>query len=163
MNGLNQVRGAVVQVLEDGGLTALAAYAGKAKRYDGPVITVDVAQAAGRAMALCSYLGKTYDEQAGTVKELYGRQLEVAISLEARAPAAEECENTMEAASELLVNRLPAGLRMGEQSWEAVSWDRDNQMFVRKGRFCCRAYFTAETDQEAGTLLDFILKGVMTT
>ena len=163
MNGLNQVRGAVIAALNGGGLTAVAAYEGKAKQYPGAVIAVDVAEAAGKAMALCSYLGKTYDESTGTVKELYGRQLTVGISLEVRATAAADCETAMETAAELLMTGLPTGLRPGEQSWEAVSWDRDNQLFLRRGRVSCRAYFIAETGQEDGTLLDFILKGVMTT
>lgn len=163
MNGLNQVRGAVIETLLRGGLTAVAAYDGKAKRYPGPVIAVDVAEAGGKALALCSYLGQVYDEGSGTVKELYGRQLTVGISLEVRAPAAADCETAMESAAELLMGGLPSGLRPGEQSWEAVSWDRDNQLFLRRGRVSCRAYFTAQTDEGDGTLLDFILKGVMTT
>ena len=71
MNGLNQVRGAVIAALNGGGLTAVAAYEGKAKRYPGAVIAVDVAEAAGKAMALCSYLGKTYDESTRTVRSLW--------------------------------------------------------------------------------------------
>lgn len=163
MNGLNQVRSAVIAALADGGLTAVAAYEGKAKRYPGAVIAVDVAEAAGKAMALCSYLGKTYDEQSGTVKELYGRQLTVGISLEVRAPVAADCETAMETAAERLMSSLPSGLRPGEQSWEAVCWDRDNQLFLRRGRVSCRAYFTAQADEEDGTLLDFILKGVLSS
>ena len=163
MNGLNQVRGAVIAALTGGGLTAVAAYDGKAKRYPGAVVAVDVAEATGKTMAFCSYLGKTYDEATGTVKELYGRQLTVGIALEVRAPAAADCETVMETTSELLMSTLPSGLRPGEQSWEAVSWDRDNQLFLRRGRVSCKAYFTAETGQEDGTFLDFILKGVMTT
>ena len=63
MNGLNQVRGAVIAALNGGGLTAVAAYEGKAKRYPGAVIAVDVAEAAGKAMTgrIITYDHAVYD------------------------------------------------------------------------------------------------------
>lgn len=163
MNGLNQVRDAVLAVLTGAKLTAVASYAGPAKRYAGPVVTVDVAETMGRTAGLCSYLGQSWDEDSGTVRELYGRQLEVGLSLEVRAPAAADCETAMETAAEALLCTLPSGLRPGEQSWEAVCWEKETQMFLRRGRLACRAFFLAQTDQEGETLLDFILKGVMTS
>lgn len=163
MNGLNQIRAAVMQALADAGLAAAAAFDGAAKQYPGPVVTVDVAGAEGKAVGFCNYLGEHYDEAAGTIRELYGRQLEARISLEVRAPLSADCETAMETAADTLMNALPTGLKPGEFSWEAVSWDGDNGLFLRRGCLRCRATFTAEAPQEVDMLLDFTLKGVIRT
>lgn len=164
MTGLNQIRTAVLSTLTDAGLTAVAAWDGAAKRYDGAVIAVDAAEVSGRPMALGGYLGEIYDSESGTVRELYGRQLDVALSLDVRAPGAAACESACEAASDALeVGGLPSGLRPGEQKWEGIVWDAENRMFLRRGTVRCRAWFTAGSDPETGALLDFTLKGVLTT
>jgi hypothetical protein len=151
-------------MLTEAKLTAVPAWTGAAKRYSGAVVAVDVAEVAGKPMALGNYLGETYDEVRGTIRELYGRRLSVSISLEVRAVTAEDCEKGCEAAADaLLSGGLPSGLRFEEQTWEAVSWDQSNQMFLRKGCVKAQAYFIAKTDQETGILLDFTLKGVLST
>ncbi len=164
MTGLNQVKAAVIETLQKAGLSAVTAYDGAAKRYDGPVAAVDVAEAAGKPGAFDSYLGQVYDPEAGTVVERYGRKLDVTLSVDVRAPTAAACEEGCERAAEaLLSGGLPSGLRLGEQSWEAVAWDKANQMFLRKGRAVGRAFFTATAEVDSGVFLDFILKGVLTS
>ena len=163
MTGLNQVKAAVIRTLKQAGLTAVAAYDGAAKQYGGAVAAVDVASAGGKTAAFDSYLGQVYDPVQNTVTERYGRMLEVTLSIEVRAPTAAECEEGCEkAADALLTGGLPAGLRLGGQSWEAASWDKTNQMFLRRGQAVGRAFFTAAAEADSGQLLDFILKGVVT-
>ena len=161
MNGLNQVRDAIIASLQGASLCAVPAWEGKAKRYDGAVVSVDIAQTAGKSFAMGSYLGQVYDAQQGTVRELYGRRLEATIVLEVRAPVAAECEEIIENACDALSQGLPSGLKLREQSWDAVSWDSENQMFLRRGELQCDAYFTAETEEEEPAFLDFTLKGVL--
>lgn len=164
MTELNQVTAAVIRTLESAGLAAVAAYDGPAKRYPGAVTAVDVAEAVEKPAAFDRYLGQVWDPVTGAVEERYGRTLEVALSLEVRAPTAAECLAGCErAADALLSGGLPAGLRLGQQSWEAVSWDKTNQMFLRKGRALGRAFFTATAEEDSGLMLHFILKGVVTT
>ena len=126
------------------------------------MIAVDVAGTQGKALGFGSYLGETYDETAGTVREMYAKQLDAEISLEVRAPAAADCELAMETVADTLLEGLPSGLKPWELSWESVSWDRSNRMFLRKGKLKCRATFTAVAGEDSKTLLDFILKGVIT-
>lgn len=161
MNGLNQVRDAVIAALDAAGVNAVPAYEGAAKRYKTPVAAVDVASAEGKPVGLCSYLGERYDETAGTVRELYGMQMDVTISLEVRAAGASDCETAMESAAGALMDRLPAGLRLGELRWAGISWDKGTGMFLRRGSAGCKAAFLAEDRSEDGTLLDFILKGTV--
>ena len=76
MKELTQVRDAVMTALDDAGLRTMAAFpAGRAKQYTDPVVTVAVGSAEGKNLGFCNYLGETYDETAGTVLELYGKQL----------------------------------------------------------------------------------------
>ena len=161
MSGVLQIREAVIAALEAAGLTAVAAYQGKAKHHTGPVAAVDVAAVSTREAGFGSYLGLRESEVDGGLRELYGRQMEAEILLEVRSAQADECEQGMETAAQALLERLPSGLRPGALSWEPVSWDEDNRLFLRQGKVHCRAFFTAELNPEDGTLLNFILKGVV--
>ena len=89
MRELAQVRRAVVQALNDAGVRAVEAFPeGLSRDYGGPVAAVAVGTAEGKALGFCNYLGERYDEAAGTVRELYGKQLEGEITVEIRADRA---------------------------------------------------------------------------
>ena len=153
MRELAQVRRAVVQALNDAGVRAVEAFPeGLSKDYGGPVAAVAVGTAEGKALGFCNYLGERYDEAAGTVRELYGKQLEGEITVEIRAERAAACESAGETAAETLLS----GLR-----WEALTWEKTTGMFLRRGRLRCQALFLAESREDGEVFLDFILKGVM--
>lgn len=160
---LTQVREAVISALQNAGLTALAAFpAERARSYETAVAAVAVGTAQGRAMGFCNYLGEVRSEDGGQVKELYGKQLEGIITVDVRGRRAADCEAGCETAAEALLGELPAGIRPGELCWEALTWERETGMFLRRGRLQCRAYFLAESREDGAEFLDFILKGVMT-
>lgn len=160
---LTQVRDAVIDTLRAAGLTALAAFpAERARSYESPVAAVAVGAAQGRAMGFCNYLGEVRSGDGGQVKELYGKQLEGVISVDIRGRRAADCEAGCETAAEALLGNLPAGIRPGELSWEALNWERETGMFLRRGKLQCRACFLAEGQEDGTEFLDFILKGVMT-
>ena len=155
MKELTQVRSAVTAALQGAGLTALTAFpAERARAYEGAVAAVAVGTAQGRAMGFCNYLGEARDGKTGALREVYGKQLE--------GRRAADCEAGCEKAAEALLGGLPAGIRPGELCWEALAWERETGMFLRRGRLQCRAFFTAESREDGEEFLDFILKGVMT-
>ena len=163
MKELTQVRDAVMTALDDAGLRTMATFpAGRAKQYTDPVVTVAVGSAEGKDLGFCNYLGETDDETAGTVLELYGKQLEGVIAVDVRAERAADCEKGCEAAAEVLLGGLPSGIRPGELSWEALCWEKETGMFLRRGKLQCRAVFVAQGHEDGEMFLDFILKGVMT-
>ena len=104
-----------------------------------------------------------WDEEAGTVEELYGKQLEAVITVEIRAARASLCEEGCAAAAEVLLGGLPAGIRAGELNWEAISWEKATGMFLRRGGLRCQAVFTARSQEDGTAFLDFTLKGVVCT
>ena len=164
MRELNQIRDAVVSALHAAGLCTLASYPDqRAKRYAGPVAAVAVETAESRTVGFCNYLGEVSDPKTGHVRELYGKQLDAVISVEVRGERAADCEAGCETAAEVLLMGLPSGIRPGELSWEALSWERGTESFLRRGRLQCRAYFQAQTADETAVFLDFILKGAVTT
>ena len=112
-------------------------------------------------MALNNYLGEVYDEASGTVQELYGRQLEGDITVSVRGERAADCEAGCETATDVLLSRLPAGIRPQQLSWEALAWEKNTAMFLRKGSLRCQAVFTARAQEDGEVFDDFILKGVL--
>ena len=151
MKELTQVRDAVMTALDDAGLRTMAAFpAGRAKQSTDPVVTVAVGGAEAQNLGFCDYLG-------GDGKALGG-----VIAVDVRAERAADCEKGCEAAAEVLLGGLPSGIRPGELSWEALCWEKETGMFLRRGKLQCRAVFVAQGHEDGEMFLDFILKGVMT-
>ena len=161
MKELRQMRDAVISALRSGGLAAEAAFPGKwAAERKTALATVSVGAAEGRALGLGGYLGETRGED-GQAREVYGKRLEGVISVDLRAQRAAECEAGAETAAAVLLGKLPEGIRPGELSWEALAWEKQTGLFVRRGRLKCEALFLAEAGDEGPEFLDFILKGVL--
>ena len=164
MRELSQIRDAVVSALAAEGVAALDAYPDqRARRYGCPVAAVAVETAESRTVGFCNYLGEVFDTGAGAPRELYGKQLEAMISIEIRGQRAADSEQGCETAAEVLLGRLPAGIRPGELNWEALTWERETGLFLRLGRLRCRAYFLARAEEGDTVFLDFRLKGAVTT
>ena len=161
MRELRQMRDAVIRALEAGGLAAEAAFPAKwtAERKT-PLASVAVDTAGERAVGLCGYLGEARDP-AGGVREVYGKRLEGVISVDVRGSRAADCQAGAETAAAVLLGGLPEGIRPGELSWEALAWERETGLFLRRGRLKCEALFLAESRDEGPAFLDFILKGVL--
>ena len=164
MRELALVRDEVVRALREAGLTAFAAWPPERMRdYGGAVAAVDVGTAESGPMGFCNYLGQTYDQTLGTVREVYGKQLEAEILVDLRAQRAADCEAACAQAADVLLGGLAEGIRCGELAWEGLRWDKAAGMFRRRGRLQCRAVFVAEAGEDDETFLDFRLKGVLTT
>ena len=161
MKELRQIRDAVIEALRAGGLEAEAAFPAKwAAERKTPLATVAVGAAEGRNIGFCGYLGERREE-SGAVREVYGKRLEGAITVDLRAELAADCERGGETASAVLLGGLPEGIRPGELSWEALAWEKETRLFLRRGRLRCEALFLAETGEDGPEFLDFILKGVV--
>lgn len=161
MKELRQIRDAVISALRAEGLAAEAAYPGKwAAERKMPLASVSVGAAAGRALGLGGYLGQTRDGK-GEVREVYGKRLEGVITVDVRAERAEDCEMGGETAASALLGKLPEGIRPGELSWEALAWEKQTGLFLRRGKLRCEALFLAERGDQEPEFLDFILKGVL--
>ena len=161
MKELRQVRDAVIHALRDGGLAAEAAFPSTwAAGRNTALASVCVGTAEDRALGFCGYLGETQGRD-GQVREVYGKRLEGVVTVDIRAERAADCQEGGETAAAVLLGELPEGIRPGGLSWEALAWEKETGLFLRRGRLQCEALFLAEAGEEDGVFQDFILKGVL--
>ena len=164
MREMTQIRDAVIRSLQTAGLQAMASFpAERMKDYDQAVAAVDVGAVEGGVLGFCNYLGEVYDPDKGTVQEVYGKVLDAEILVDIRGRQAALCQSGCETAADVLLGGLPSGIRCGELAWEGLKWERETELFLRRGKLGCQAVFVAKSSEEAGAFLDFELKGVMTT
>ena len=153
MNELGQIRTAVLTALKDAGIEALEQFPEeKIKAYTGAAATVGVGAASGKSAGFGDYLGEVTDAETQTVRERYGKELTGQITVELRAERAADCEAGCERATEVLLSGLPEGIRAGELTWEAISWEKTTRMFLRRGTLVCRALFLADLGVEQSGL-----------
>ena len=147
------------------GVAALDAYPDqRARRYGCPVAAVAVETAESRTVGFCNYLGEVFDTGAGAPRELYGKQLEAVISIEIRGQRAADCEQGCETAAEVLLGRLPAGIRPGELNWEAPDLGAGDRAVPAAGKAPVPGVFPGPGGRgRHGIFLDFRLKGAVTT
>lgn len=166
MTGLEQVKTALTEALEQAGCKARAAFPSDwAAKYDESVVVVGVRTGESCEASLGSYLGQKQDETTGQIAELYGAQMTLQLSMDTYSPAtlgAAGCDDTLEMIHHVLLRGLPSGLKPTEFKWEETVWNEDTAMFLRKGSLVCKAYFIAQADEDGAVIRDFILKGVMT-
>ena len=161
MKELRQIRDAVIDALRESGLQAEIAFPSKwtADRKRA-LASVSVGAAEGKNLGFAGYLGEIR-EPSGTVREVYGKRLEGSVTVDIRAERAAVCEEAADLATNVLLGELPEGIRPGELRWEALSWETKTGLFLRRGSLRCEALFLAESTEDTGVFLDFILKGVM--
>lgn len=165
MTAIQQVKTAVVNAIKAAGVTALTAYsAEELKKYSCAVAAVGVREVSVTHSGAVEYLGQRYDAERGTVSEVYGRRLELSLSLDLYAPrpaGADACETAAETVTQAMMTALPCGLCVQELRWEQVQWDKICGMFRLAGGAKYEAYFTAESAEETAEFTDFILRGVV--
>ncbi len=164
--GLEQVRDALAEALSKAGLAVCPAFSpGWAKQYSTPVAAVGLRTGESRSDAFNSYLGRQFDPETQTTRELYGMRLELTLSLDVYSPpetGAAGCDQALDILHQVMLEGLPSGLKPTELRWEETTWDKASSMFLRRGSFSCSAYFVATATEEGAWLTDFILKGVVT-
>lgn len=164
--GLDQVKAAIIDSLENAGVAAKAAFEPEwAKEYGSPVVAVGFRSGESRSDALSCYLGQQLDDETQVCREVYGMRLDLTLSLDIYAPASEGaagCERALETLHQVMLSGLPSGLKPESLQWEAIGWDEATGMFLRKGNLACHAHFIAKTAEDGELLSDFILKGRVT-
>ena len=165
MTALQQVKAAVVNALEDAGLTAMSAYSEEQlKKYTTAVTAVGLREMRLTESGAMEYLGERHDTVQGTVLEVYGKRLTLSLSFDVYAPrtlGAEGCEEAAEEITQVMMSALPSGLHVRELTWGKTEWDKTYGMFHISAQAAYEAYFVAETEEETAVFIDFILKGVV--
>ncbi len=165
MTAMKQVKRAVISAIESTGCGAEEAYsAERLRRYERAAAAVGVREAHISGSGVTDYLGRRVDERTQEIVEVYGRRMEVGLSIDIYAPralGAEGCETAAENVAQALLTALPEGLRLRALHRGETEWDKVSGMF----RLCAQAeyaaYFTAEAAEEETVFTDFVLKGTV--
>ena len=165
MTACEQVRQAVMEQLAAANVKAVPAFEQKKFiRPDGAVTVVGVRQEEMQRAGLCGYLGERYDAVSRRTVEVYGREMKAVLSLDVYAPrdaGAAACDRAADEAAQALTDRLSGGIVIGAVCFGETVWDKQYEMFVRRGTVNCKVCFTAETDGQEPEVCDYILKGVV--
>ena len=163
--GLTLVRRYLAKRLEDAGIPTVQAW----EKVTLPALTacaavLGVEESESAPAALWDYLGLALEEESGQTVERYGRRLALRISIDLYAPRnqAPACEEALERLEELLLEQLCAGLRVEKLQRGEMRFDSASGYLKCRCSAHCTAYFTASRADEAATLTDFELKGVVT-
>ena len=165
MTGLEELRQALVDHLNRGGVSAVAAWE-KEKRLPlpGAVSTVCLRGCTGGPAGFRDYLGEFWDEEKGRWVERYGRRAEITFGLDIWAPrngGEIACATHFSGLVQALALGGPCGLRFRELTCGETVFDE------KEGVFHCPAQAVGEvfleaTLEENGAFTDFTVKGTRT-
>ena len=165
MTAVKQVRRAVTAAIAAAGGAAAESYSEeKFKRSERAVTAVGARETAIAPGGGLEYLGRRTDEGTQETREVYGRQMELKLSMDIFAPralGADGCEEEAERVMQALVTALPEGLKLRELRLGQTEWDKVTGMFRLRASAAYAAYFLCELTEEETVFTDFVLKGTV--
>ena len=159
---LNALRQSVVELLQECGLHAVAAMEPDSrKRWDGPVAAVALDRVVCAAGGFQDYLGERHNPDTGREEEIYGRAVELTLSLDLYAPrdgGAGACQQALGVMAEALAFRGAGGLSVGEIHSGAVEFLERDGLYRLPVKCTCKGWLVAAVDS-SGAFVDFEVKG----
>ena len=163
VTGLDRVREALAEYLQDRGIHAVTAWSEEAKKRHGkPVVAVSLKESRGTGAGFQNYLGERYNEADGRWEELYGKKLELTFGLDlygGTEQGAAGCQKEFDALADALASGGPEGLRLGALSCGETEFDRETGMFHCPAELEASAWMYAVAAGDGGVLLDFTVRG----
>lgn len=163
---LEQVRAQLAAFLTEGGVDAMESWPMERRtERTQPVAVVSLLELSCAAAGLQDYLGQRLDETTGQWNEVYGRKARLTFALDILAPAqlgASACRAAFERTVQVLQSEKPVGLSVRELSAGEVDFDEKEGLLKLRCTLVCDGWlYTA--GEEAGTFLDFTLRGDVKT
>lgn len=156
------LRQGTVDLLNGQGIQAVAAFeADGRKRWSSPVAAVSLAKVVCEPGGFKNYLGTRYNEESGDAEEVYGRAVELTLTLDIYGPrdgGEGACRDVLDEMAELLMARGPNGLAVRELESGPVEFLDGCGMYRLPVQCRCQAWLAAVTSQD-GDFVDFIVKG----
>lgn len=162
MNGLDELRQAMAQYLNEQGVAAVTAWeSGRRVRREEPVVAVSLRSCEGGPSGFQDYLGEQFDEASGTWRELYGKKAELTLGLDIWAPKSggeAACAGLFDRLAQALTLGGPDGLRLREVSCGETTYDGDEGLFHCPAQAVGSVFLIAEATED-GLFTDFMVKG----
>ena len=159
---LNALRQDAAALLREYGLHAVTAMEGDSRRrYDAPVAAVSLHRVVCAAGGFRDYLGCRKNPHTGEMDELYGKGVELTLSLDVYAPRGggeSACREAAEIMAEALACRGIGGLSVREWQTGQVEFLEREGMYRLPVSCTCKGWLVAVADS-AGAFVDFEVKG----
>ena len=160
---LNTLRQSAVELLREYGLYAVTAMESDSrKRWDGPVAAVSLSRVVCAAGGFRDYLGSRKNPDTGDVDELYGKGVELTLSLDLYAPrhsGESACQEAAGIMAEALTCRGIGGLSVREMQTGAVEFLERDCLYRMPVSCTCKGWLVAVADS-SGAFVDFEVKGI---
>ena len=151
-----------VELLEEYGVHAVTAMDPAPRRkWDGPVAAVSVSRAVCAPGGFWDYLGVHTDPDSGTEWELYGRGVELTLSLDLYAPrdgGEQACQEAMGLLTEAVTCRGLGGLSVQEVNAGRVEFLEKDGLYRLPVTCLCKGRLVARMDS-GGTFADIEVRG----
>lgn len=163
---LDELQAELAATLSRNGVQAISSWPeGRRIGADGPVVLVSLEKLNCASAGLQDYLGQRLNEATGQWQDLYGRRAQLTFTLDILAAprvGAQECRTAFEILVRCLQTEKPAGLSVRELASEELEYDEKEGLLKLRCRLKCEGWLCA-AGHEAGTFLDFILRGDVNT
>ena len=165
MTELEYILEAVVNGLSSAGTgNVIRAYPpGVTAAYTEPVTAVGLKSGSGVSVGLAEYMGMEYDSVSDSFREVYGKKVELSISLDIYSPrddvyGAAACTAVFGRIMTAAMSR-PSGIKILEMSCGETVYDSVSRMFRCQGELrCAVALYMAKSD-EGADFTSFKIKG----
>lgn len=159
---LASLRQGAADMLNENGVRAVTAFEAEGrKRWAGPVAAVSLAKVVCAPGGFKDYLGTRRNEETGDEEELYGRAVEVTLSLDIYGPrdgGESPCREALDRMAEALTREGVAGLSVRELESGQIEFLDSCGLYRLPVRCVCRAWLTAAVRQD-GEFVDILVKG----
>ena len=163
---LEQVQKQLADFLVAHGVQAMAAWPEERRcGPEQPVVLVSLDKLDCGPAAMQDYLGQRLDEESGQWRDLYGRKAQMTLALDVLAgPKAgmQACRGVFAQVVQAFQTEKPAGLTVRSLTGEEPEYDEKEGLLRLRCRLECAGWLYC-AGEEAGTFLDFILKGDVNT
>ncbi|MBD5134185.1 MAG: hypothetical protein HDT38_06925 [Clostridiales bacterium] len=162
---LNALRSAVAEQLRRSGVDAVTAMeSARANRWRKAVAAVSLTKVVCTPGGFQDYLGVHTDPDTGKKRELYGREMELTLSVDIYAPrdgGERACQQAAEAVAETLVCQGAAGLPVLEMETGRVEFLEQEGLYRQPASCRCKAWLTARIEEGGETFANFEVRGRM--
>ena len=159
---LNLLRQSTVELLNECGIHAVTAMdAAPRKRWEDPVAAVALSRVVCAAGGFRDYLGLKTDPDTGEECELYGRGVELTVSMDIFAPrdgGEQACQDTLAVMAEAVTCRGLGGLTVLEVNAGRVEFQERDGLYRLPVSCLCKGWLVARVDA-GGAFADFEVRG----
>lgn len=163
---IDEAHGKIAALLRQNGIAAVESWPeGRRERHEDCVVLVSMERVQCSPAGMQDYLGQRADEEDGKLKEIYGRRAEMTFTLDVLAEKgtpAQTLRRTANDLARLFQTERPEMLTVREMRIDEIRYDETEGLLCLRCELECEGLLCT-AGEEAGTFLDFTLRGDVET